>query len=173
MKISLIAAVAENGVVGRDNRLPWQLPEDLQYFKRTTMGKPILMGRKTYDSIGRPLPGRANIVVSRQPGLLREGAHVVADVSAGIALAAELQAESGSDELMIIGGAEIYALCLPLAQRLYLTEVAAVVAGDVCFPDWDRGQWRECFREHHSGSGENCFDCSFDYSFVIYERREQ
>lgn len=169
MKISIIAAVAENGVIGRDNQLPWKLPEDLQYFKRTTLGKAIMMGRKTYDSIGRPLPGRTNIVVSRQRGLALAGVRVVADVGAGLALAQALTAADNSAELMVIGGAEIYALCMPLAQRLYLTEVAAAVAGDAWFPDWDRDQWRESSRERHSAAGAN----PYDYSFVIYERRER
>ena len=167
MKISMIAAVAENGVVGRDNQLPWRLPEDLRYFKSRTMGKAILMGRKTYDSIGRPLPGRTNIVVSRQPGLVIAGAHVVANLNAGMNLATRLQAANESEELMVIGGAEIYAMCLPQAQRLYLTEVAAVVAGDAFFPHWDRSQWQECFRERHPGSGDN----PYTYSFVIYQRQ--
>jgi dihydrofolate reductase len=162
----MIAAVAENGVIGRDNQLPWRLPEDLQYFKRTTMGKAVIMGRKTYDSIGRPLPGRTNIVVSRQPGLVLAGVRVVADVSAGVTLATELTAADDGAELVVIGGAEIYAVCMPLAQRLYLTEVAATVAGDAWFPDWDRDQWRECSRERHRATDAN----PHDYSFVIYER---
>jgi dihydrofolate reductase len=168
MKISLIAAVAENGVIGSNNQLPWHLPEDLRYFKRVTMGKPILMGRKTFASIGRPLPGRSNIVLSREAGLEIAGAHVVADVDAGIRLAAALSRVDGGDELVVIGGAEVYALCLPLAQRLYLTEVHAAVEGDALFPDWDRSQWRECSREHHAAGGPN----PHDYSFVVYERLE-
>ncbi|MCZ6830051.1 MAG: type 3 dihydrofolate reductase [Gammaproteobacteria bacterium] len=166
MKISLIAAVAENGVVGRNNQLPWYLPEDLKYFKRTTLGKPVMMGRKTFASIGKPLPGRTNIVISRQPDLALTGVRVVADVSSAVELAAEID---GCEELMVIGGAEIYALCLPLAQRLYLTEVHAAVGGDVYFPDWDRTQWQQCFRERHGASGPN----PYDYSWVIYERRER
>ena len=169
VKISLIAAVAENGVVGRNNQLPWHLPEDLKYFKRTTMGKPVLMGRKTFASIGKPLPGRSNIVVSRQLDLEIPGVCVVADITSGIALASAQAAGDGREELMVVGGAEIYRLCLPLAQRLYLTEVHAAVAGDAYFPDRDPGQWRECFREHHAASGSN----PHDYSFVIYERRER
>ena len=121
MRLALIAAVAENGIVGRDNKLPWHLSEDLKYFKRTTLGKPVVMGRKTWDSIGRPLPGRTNIVISRQPNLRLEGASVVADLPAALCLAEAIASLDGSDELMVIGGSEIYALALPMAQRLYLT----------------------------------------------------
>jgi len=164
----MIAAVAENGVVGRNNQLPWYLPEDLKYFKRITMGKPIMMGRKTFASIGKPLPGRTNIVVSGQAGLSVPGVRVVPDVKSGVALASAIAEIDGCEELMIIGGAQIYALCLPLAQRLYLTEVHAAVEGDAYFPAWDRSHWLECSREHHSAAGAN----PLDYSFVVYERRE-
>jgi dihydrofolate reductase len=166
MDIALIAAVAENGVVGRDNQLPWHLPGDLPYFKRVTLGKPVVMGRKTWDSIGRPLPGRANIVVSRQAGLQLEGATVVADIESALALAADIAAGEGAQELMVIGGAEIYALALPLAQRLYLTEVHAEVAGDAWFPPWNRADWQERSREYHSAAATN----PYDFSFVVYER---
>lgn len=166
MIVALIAAVASNGVVGRNNQLPWRLPEDLGYFKRTTLGKPIVMGRRTWDSIGRPLSGRANIVVSRQRDLILEGASVVADLESGIALASELARADGVEELMVIGGGEIYARALPLADRLYLTEVHAEVEGDTLFPDWDRRQWLEISRERHAASGEN----PYDYSFVVYQR---
>jgi dihydrofolate reductase len=168
VKVSLIAAVAENGVIGRNNQLPWRLPEDLRYFKRVTMGKPVMMGRKTYDSIGKPLPGRSNIVVSRQPGLALEGVSVVPDVNSGIEVAAAFCRVDDGEELMVIGGSEIYALCLPLAQCLYLTEVHAAIEGDARFPDWDRSEWRECFRERHDAGGAN----PYDYSFVVYERAE-
>lgn len=168
MQLALIAAVADNGVIGRDNALPWHLPEDLQYFKRTTMGKPIVMGRLTYESIGRPLPGRVNIVISRQPALRIAGVQVVADLPAALELAEAAATREGVDELVVIGGAQIYALALPLAQRLYLTEVHADVAGDAFFPDWDRGQWRELQRQRHLASDSN----PYDYSFVVYERRQ-
>ncbi len=167
MRLALIAAVAENGVVGRDNKLPWHLPEDLKYFKRTTLGKPVVMGRKTWDSIGRPLPGRTNIVISRQPNLKLAGASVVADLPAALRLAERVGSTQGSEELMVIGGSEIYALALPMAQRLYLTEVHAQVAGDATFPAWNRDEWRESSRQRHSPSDTN----PYDYSFVIYDRR--
>ncbi len=138
MKVSLIAAVAANGVVGCNNQLPWYLPEDLKYFKRITMGKPILMGRKTFASIGKPLPGRTNIVLSRQADLQLPGVRVVPNVESGVELASAIASGDGCEELMIIGGADIDPLGLPLAQRLYLTEVQAAVAGDAYFPDFDR-----------------------------------
>jgi dihydrofolate reductase len=167
MQIALIAAVAENGVVGRDNQLPWQLPGDLPYFRRITMGKPVVMGRKTWDSIGRPLPGRTNIVISRQQGLELEGARVVDTMEEALALAEAVAEIDGVTELMVIGGAEIYALALPLAQRLYLTEIHAPVTGDARFPDWDRSEWRESSRDRHVAGDSN----PYDYSFVVYERR--
>ncbi len=167
MQIAVIAAVAENGVVGRDNQLPWQLPGDLPYFRRMTMGKPVVMGRKTWDSIGQPLPGRTNIVISRQQGLELEGARVVDTMEEALALAEAVAEIDGVTELMVIGGAEIYALALPLAQRLYLTEVHAQVTGDARFPDWDRSEWRESSRDRHVAGDSN----PYDYSFVVYERR--
>lgn len=166
MRLALIAAVADNGVVGRDNKMPWHLPEDLKYFKRITLGKPVVMGRKTWDSIGRPLPGRTNIVISRQADLKLEGASVVADLPAALSLAKSIAVADGSDELMVIGGSEIYALALPLAQRLYLTEVHAQVAGDALFPVWNREEWGESSRQRHSASDTN----PYDYSFVVYDR---
>jgi dihydrofolate reductase len=167
MKLALIAAVAENGIIGRNNKLPWYLPEDLKYFKRVTLGKPVVMGRKTWDSIGRPLPGRTNIVVSRQPDLAIEAVHVVADLRSALQLAESIGLIDGCDELMVIGGSELYSLALPLAQRLYLTEVHAQVTGDASFPDWSREEWAETCRERHRASETN----PFDYSFVVYDRR--
>jgi dihydrofolate reductase len=166
VKLSLIAAVASNRVIGRDNQLPWHLSEDLKYFKRTTLGKPVLMGRRTYESIGRPLPGRTNIVISRQPGLLIEGVTVTTGVRSALELAGQIAARDGAEELMVIGGAEIYELTLPFAQRLYLTEVHAEVAGDAWFPSWDSREWDECYREEHRAQSPN----PYDYSFAVYER---
>ncbi|MCX2980085.1 dihydrofolate reductase [Halieaceae bacterium IMCC14734] len=167
MHLALIAAVADNGVIGSNNALPWHLPEDLRYFKRSTMGKPIVMGRLTYESIGRPLPGRTNIVVSREAGLKIDGVQVAGDLPAALELGKVAAAKAGVDELVVIGGAQIYALALPLAQRLYLTEVHADVSGDVFFPAWDRTQWQELEREPHQAGDAN----PYDYSFVVYERR--
>jgi dihydrofolate reductase len=166
VKLSLIAAVAANGVIGRNNNLPWHLSEDLKYFKRTTMGKPILMGRLTWESIGRPLPGRTNIVITRQPNRAIEGVKTVSSLAAAMELAEAIGEIDGSDELVVIGGGQIYAEAVPLAQRMYLTEVHADVTGDAWFPDWERSEWREISREHCPAVEPN----PYDYSFVVYER---
>jgi dihydrofolate reductase len=165
--LAVIVAVADNGVIGRDNTLPWHLPGDLQYFKRVTMGKPIIMGRKTFDSIGRPLPGRANIVISRDRGYRAEGASVVSSLDAALGLAEGLAGREGAAEIVVIGGAEIYRLAMPRASRLYITEVHARVEGDAWLPPIDWGQWREASRERHAASGKN----PYDFSFVVYERQ--
>ena len=137
MKLSLIVAMSNNGVIGIDNTLPWHLPEDLKYFKQVTMGKPIIMGRKTYDSIGRPLPGRLNIVITRDDRWTAEGVSVVHSLEQALALAAQ----QPGDEAMVIGGEQIYRLALPMAQRLYLTRVDADIDGDAFFPSIDERQW--------------------------------
>ena len=157
--ISLIVAASENGVIGRDGDLPWRLSDDLRRFKAVTMGKPIVMGRKTWESIGRPLPGRQNIVVSRQSGLEIEGADVVASPAAAVDVAA------GAAEIMIIGGSEIYALFLPLADRVYLTRVHADVEGDAWFPALG-DDWRLASDERHAADDQN----EHDMSFRLYER---
>ena len=166
MRLALIAAVARNGVIGRDNALPWHLPGDLKYFKAVTLGKPVVMGRKTWESLGRPLPGRTNIVISRQAGYAPAGARVVGSLDAALQLAAQVALIDGVDECVVIGGAEIYAQALPRCDRLYLTEVHAAVDGDAFFPAWDRGAWRETARENHAAAGSN----PYAYSFVVYER---
>ncbi len=161
MILSLIAAVADNGVIGRDNDLPWRLPADLKRFKSLTMGKPMIMGRKTWNSIGRPLPGRASIVVTRDAGFAVEGALVAHDAGQARTLAEQAATELGADEIMVIGGAAIYRLFLPDADRLYLTEIHMDAVGDTHFPDIDRAVWVETARERHAaGPGEDC-DCSF------------
>lgn len=157
--LTLIVARARNGVIGRDNALPWRLPEDLQHFKRTTLGAPIIMGRKTWDSIGRPLPGRRNIVVSRNRDLQLEGAEVVGSLEDAQRLCV------GVEQVFLIGGAQLYAEALPSADRLIVTEIDADVAGDAYFPAIDRSKWVEVSREtHHSAAN------GFDYAFVTYER---
>ncbi|MFZ5757021.1 MAG: dihydrofolate reductase [Pseudomonadota bacterium] len=166
MLVSLIAAVADNGVIGRDNKLPWHLPGDLKYFKATTLGKPVIMGRKTWESLGRPLPGRTNIVITRQSGYAPAGAKVTASLDEALALAAQVALIDGVDECVVIGGAEIYAQALPRCDRLYLTEVRAQVAGDAFFPAFDRRDWRETKREDFRAEGPN----PYDYGFVVYER---
>jgi dihydrofolate reductase len=166
VKLSLIAALAENGVIGRDNKLPWHLPNDLKYFRAVTIGKPVIMGRRTWESLGRPLPGRTNIVITRQPAYEAPGARVVATLDEAIRLAESVALIDGQDECVVIGGAEIYALALPRCDRLYLTEVHATVDGDAHFPAFDRARWREQTRERFAAEGPN----PFDYSFVVYER---
>lgn len=142
--ISLIVATAHNNVVGLNNRMPWHLPKDLQYFKATTMQKPMIMGRKTWDSIGgRPLPGRPHFIISRQTDLLTEGAQRMADLPAAIAAAAHWIAENnGPKEIMVIGGGEIYRQALPLAQRVYRTLIELDVEGDTYFPELNPKEWK-------------------------------
>ncbi|GAB5453162.1 MAG: dihydrofolate reductase [Halioglobus sp.] len=166
MQLALMVAAAENDVIGRNNALPWHLPQDLAYFKRVTMGKPIIMGRKTFESIGRPLPGRTNIVISRNAAFEAEGARCVGSLQQGLALAENIALIDGVDEAVVIGGAEIYAASLPLAQRLYLTRVHAEVDGDVRLPAIDWAHWRECERTRHEAEPPN----PYAYSFLVYER---
>lgn len=162
MTIALIVAVAENGVIGRDGGLPWRLSGDLRYFKSVTMGKPIIMGRKTFESIGRPLPGRPNLVVSRNPEFSPEGVEVFGSLEAAVAHAETLP----GDEAMVIGGAGLYEAALAIAGRIYLTEVHAAAEGDVTFPAFDRRGWAETSRERQ-GAGEKD---DHDHSFVVLER---
>lgn len=143
MKLSLIVAVSRNGVIGVDNKLPWHLPEDLKYFKSVTMGKPLVMGRKTYDSIGRPLPGRTNIVVTRDPQWQAAGVEVAQSLEAALELGRSACVAAGADEIMVIGGEQIYRMTLPAADRLYLTQVDADVEGDAFFPDVDFSEWNQ------------------------------
>lgn len=161
MDVVLIAAVARNGVIGAGNALPWHLPADLKRFKALTLGHPVLMGRKTFESIGRPLPGRANIVVSRDPAFAAEGVTVAASVAAGLACAAAL----GTPPVFVIGGAQIYAQCLTLADRIYLTRVDIEVAGDAFFPALAARQWHETACEHWPAA-----DGHPAYAFVTLER---
>jgi dihydrofolate reductase len=156
--LSLIAALARNHTVGINNALPWHLPDDLKYFKATTTGKPIIMGRKTYDSIGRPLPGRHNIVVTRDADWRAEGVTVAHSVAEALAAAGDVP------EVFLIGGATLYKEALPLADRLYLTEIEADVEGDAHFPDWKRSDFVEIRRDARQGE-------EFAYSFVVYERK--
>ncbi len=166
MKLSLIVALAKNRVIGVNNALPWYLPNDLKYFKAVTMGKPIIMGRKTYESIGRPLPGRTNIIISRDPAYGAPGCNSVPSLEAAIALAESIALIDGQDEAVVIGGEQIYRLALPLADLLYLTRVATEVEGDAYFPEIDERAWRQVAREDHSARPPN----PYDYSFVVLER---
>ncbi len=161
LPLCLIAALAENRVIGRDNQLPWHLPADLKHFKAKTLGKPIIMGRKTWDSLGRPLPGRLNLVVSRQAGLQLEGAEVFASLEQAIVRADEWAREQGVDELMLIGGAQLYEQGLAQAARLYLTRVALQPEGDAWFPAFDEAAWQLSESEEHlatEGSPAYCFE---------------
>jgi dihydrofolate reductase len=166
IRLALIVAVAENGVIGRNNALPWYLPDDLRFFKRVTMGKPIIMGRKTYESIGKPLPGRSNIVITRNPLFQAEGVKVVPSLVAAVELAQHIALVDGAQETVVIGGAEIYQAAITEADRLYVTEVHASVEGDAVLPAIDWTLWREVSRERHAAQAPN----PYDYSFVCYER---
>ena len=166
VSIAIIAAVAENGVIGQDNDMPWRLPSDLKHFKAVTLGKPVVMGRKTFQSIGRPLPGRPNIVVSRNPDYCAEGIEVVPSLEAALERARALAAEAGCGEVMVIGGGNLYAQAMKIADRLYITEVHAQPEGDTRFPDIDKAIWRESARI----PGERSQRDSAEVSFIVYER---
>jgi dihydrofolate reductase len=164
--VSLVVACARNGVIGRDNSMPWHLPEDLKHFKQLTLGKPIIMGRNTWESLGRPLPGRDNIVVTRNQDYYAHGATVVSDLDTALLLAASLADARGADEIMIIGGAQIYQQALPVTTRAYITEVDADVEGDTFFAALPDAQWLEVSREKFSACEKN----PYDYAFVTLER---
>lgn len=165
-KLALIVAMAENRVIGRDNQLPWHLPNDLAYFKKVTMGKPIIMGRKTFESIGRPLPGRENIVITRQSDWARDDVTVCNSLEDAIAHASSLAAVQNLTEIMVIGGSEIYKQALNRADRLYLTRVHGSVEGDALFPALNEAHWIEQSSERHDASGSN----PYDYSFIVLDR---
>ena len=158
--LSLIVAMARNRVIGLANRLPWHLPADLQFFKRTTLGKPILMGRRTFESLGRPLPGRTNIVLTGRPDYQAQGCIVVHSLTKALAAARP------ADEVMVIGGASLYAQTLARAERIYLTLVEAEPQGDVRFPELERGAWREVWREDHPADARH----AYPFSFILLER---
>lgn len=156
--LSAIVALAQNRVIGINNRLPWYLPNDLKYFKAVTMGKPVIMGRKTFESIGKPLPGRPNIVISTNPNYTAEGVTIVDTVERATDVAKGICLINGGNEAMVIGGEQIYRLFLPQLNRLYLTEVLADVDGDAWFPDIDESAWREDFCEQYNAEGPNPYD---------------
>ena len=164
MRLNLVVARAANGVIGRDGGLPWRIPEDLRHFKRLTVGKPVVMGRRTFESIGKPLPGRHNIVLTRNAGWTAEGVTVVPNLAEAVA-AAGLDPRARADEIMVIGGAQIYAEALPSATRVYLTEVHAEPAGDTVLPGFDPLLWTELERTDHPAEG-----VTPGYSFVTLER---
>jgi dihydrofolate reductase len=159
--VTLIVAVADSGVIGRDNALPWHLPEDLKRFKRLTLGKPVVMGRRTFESIGRPLPGRHNIVVTRDPSYQRDGLTAVHDVQTAMAAAGE------APEIMIIGGAELFRLFLPSAGRVHLTRVHAEIAGDVLWPPLEMRDWQLVHSEGHAADERHAHAMTFE----VWEKR--
>jgi len=157
--IYLVAAVAANGIIGAKGKLPWHIPEELQHFKRLTMGHPIVMGRRTWESLRRPLPGRENIVVTRRPGYEAPGAAVASSLDAALALCL------GEKVVFVIGGTSLFEEALPLARGMVLTEIHRDYEGDTRFPDYDRSQWRETQREARAAADGTRFD------YVLYERR--
>jgi dihydrofolate reductase len=159
-RISIIVAMDENGLIGKDNRLPWRLPDDLKHFKRMTLGKPILMGRKTWESLGKPLPERRHLVMTRNLSFHADGVTVVRTLDGA------LRAVEGADELMVIGGAKVYDLALPRAQRLYVTRVHAHLEGDTRFPETDWSEWYRDSIESHPADDSN----PYPYSFEVWHR---
>ncbi|AUI85219.1 diacylglycerol kinase [Vibrio azureus] len=154
MIISMIAAMADNRIIGKDNQMPWHLPADFAWFKRCTMGKPVIMGRKTYESIGRPLPGRLNIVISRDASLVIEGVTTVTSIQQALDAAGEVE------EAMIIGGGAIYTECLPIADKLYITHIEAQIEGDTQFPDWGK-DFKEAYSEVFQADEKNAYSMRF------------
>jgi dihydrofolate reductase len=167
LPLILVVAVAENGVIGRDNQLLWRLKTDLGRFRRLTMGRPMIMGRKTFQSIGKPLPGRETVVLTRDPGFAAEGVHVAHSWEEAVARGSELAARMGTDAVAVAGGAEIYARALPHVQTIFLTEVHAAPEGDAVFPAFDRSQFREIRREDHPKGPDD----EHPFTFIDLERR--
>lgn len=160
-KISLIAAMAKDRVIGKDNDMPWHLPADLQHFKKVTLGKPVIMGRRTFESIGRPLPGRRNIVITRNVNWSHDGVEVVSSTEMAMSLVVDVE------EVMIIGGGKIYEQFLPMADSLYLTFIDLEVDGDTCFPDWTEvGHWQQVAQESHEPDDKN----TLAYEFIKLEK---
>lgn len=162
MIVSTIVATAKNNVIGKDNQIPWYLPADLKYFKKTTLNHHIIMGRNCYESIGRPLPQRTNVIVTRNPFFVASGCLVTHSIGEAL----ELAFDNGEEEAFIIGGGEIYEQSKDLWDKIYLTEVDLEVEGDVFFPKIDFGSWEETFKESHQKDEKN----EFDYTFKIFER---
>ena len=166
LPLGLVVAAADNHVIGRGNALPWHLPDDLAHFRRLTLGKPVLMGRRTHESIGRPLPGRVNIVITRDRAFAADGVRIVHSLDSALALAADIALIDGAAEVLVIGGAQIYAAALPLAQRLYLTRVHLAPPGDTRLPPVDWSAWQERAREEHPAD-----DAQPAHTFLYYTRR--
>ncbi|MEH7236478.1 dihydrofolate reductase [Bacillus sp. JJ1562] len=162
--ISLLLAMDKKQLIGKDNDLPWRLPADLAYFKRVTMGHPIIMGRKTYDSIGRPLPGRENIIVTRDTSYKAEGCKVIHSIDEIVKMNDETD-----QELFVIGGAEIFKEILPYSDRLYITEIEEVFEGDTYFPEFDKAEWKVISKEKGIKDEKN----PYEYTFFVYEKNPQ
>jgi dihydrofolate reductase len=159
--LSLIVATANNNVIGKENAMPWHLPADLAYFKQVTLGKPVIMGRKTYESIGRPLPGRRNIVITRDKYYQASGVDIVNSIEEALALVNDV------DEVMVIGGGTIYQHCLPKADRLYVTHIHADITGDTHFPEYDiKHDWQKVSCERYAADDKN----AYELSFCVYQR---
>ena len=167
LPVSLIVAATRNQVIGQDNQMPWHLPDDLRYFKQRTLGKPIIMGRKTWESLGRPLPGRLNIVISRQNDIALEGAEVFTDLAQAIQRGQEWATEQGVAEVMVIGGGQIYQQALELAQRVYLTRIDLELAGDTFFPVLDAQQWQQIDAQSHPAQNQEP-----GYTFEVWQRTQ-
>ena len=161
MTVSLVVAAAKNNVIGREGELPWHLPDDLRHFKRLTTGKPIIMGRRTFESIGRPLPDRHNIVMTRDPDYAAAGCDVVTSVSDALKLAGD------DSEVMVIGGGQVYRDFLPRAGRIYLTRVQAEIDGDTYFPEIDASDWQLVSSEHHDADEKH----AYAFEMMVFERR--
>ncbi|TWX68493.1 type 3 dihydrofolate reductase [Colwellia demingiae] len=164
--LSMIVATADNNIIGKNNDMPWHLPADLAYFKKVTLGKPIIMGRKTFESIGRPLPGRRNIVISRDENYQAKGVDSVTSVEQALALVDGSDGSEGADEIMVIGGGAIYEHCLPKADRLYITHIKAAIDGDTQFPNYDDGSWNKIASDVRDSDEKN----AHQLDFCVYER---
>ncbi len=160
MRINIVVAISNNGIIGRDGGLPWRIPADLKQFKAVTMGHPLIMGRRTHESIGRVLPGRLNIVVSQQPQRIHPGCEIAESFDAALACAGD------AAEVMVVGGARLYAAAIDMARRIYLTEVHVDIEGDTVFPQIDWSEWQELSRYRYRADADN----EYDYSFVTFDR---
>jgi dihydrofolate reductase len=167
IRVALIWAMTKNRMIGRDNALPWRLPDEMRHFVRTTKGKPVIMGRKEFDSVGKPLPGRTNIVLTRNSTWHAQGVHVVRSLDEALRLARRVARRTGVIEVMVIGGGEIYALALPVADRLYMTVLDVELDGDVFFPPFDESEWTEVSREDHPADARH----AYAYSIRVLDRK--
>lgn len=167
MKLAMIAAVAQNNAIGINNKMPWYLPGDLRYFKAVTMGKPIIMGRKTFDSLRKPLPGRTNIVITRDKNWHHEDVKVVHSLDDAIELAESIAMINGNDEIMVIGGEQIYRMAMERADRLYLTRVYQRFEGDAFFPELDKSEWQEISRQDLFSEDED----PLKFSYLVLDRK--